>query len=102
MGGVDAIAFTGGIGENSALIRQHIAQRFDFLGAALNEDLNNDAIVTTKSAIAEISNASSVVKLFVIAADEEVAIADSVNQKLKANESEDLKKVKIHVLRTWI
>ncbi len=102
MGGVDAIAFTGGIGENSALIRQHIAQRFDFLGAALNEDLNNDAIVTTKSAIAEISNASSVVKLFVIAADEEVAIADSVNQKLKANESEGLKKVKIHVLRTWI
>ena len=33
MGGVDVIVFTGGIGENSALIRHQIAQRFDYLSA---------------------------------------------------------------------
>lgn len=35
MGGVDAIAFTGGVGENSATIRQACLERLDFLGAAI-------------------------------------------------------------------
>ena len=43
MGGVDAIAFTGGIGENSALIRHRCLQRLGFLGARLDEDRNRDA-----------------------------------------------------------
>jgi acetate kinase len=34
MGGVDAIAFTGGVGENSATIRQACLERLGFLGAA--------------------------------------------------------------------
>jgi acetate kinase len=34
MGGVDAIAFTGGVGENSATIRQACLKRLEFLGAA--------------------------------------------------------------------
>ena len=37
MGGVDAIAFTGGVGENSATIRQACLERLEFLGAALDE-----------------------------------------------------------------
>jgi acetate kinase len=35
MGGVDAIGFTGGVGENSASIRQACVQRLEFLGAAI-------------------------------------------------------------------
>ena len=35
MGGVDAIAFTGGVGENSAAIRQACLERLEFLGAAI-------------------------------------------------------------------
>jgi acetate kinase len=35
MGGVDAIAFTGGVGENSAEIRQACVERLDFLGARI-------------------------------------------------------------------
>jgi acetate kinase len=35
MGGVDAIAFTGGVGENSAGIRQACVQRLEFLGAKI-------------------------------------------------------------------
>ena len=35
MGGVDAIAFTGGVGENSATIRQACLERLEFLGAAI-------------------------------------------------------------------
>ena len=35
MGGVDAIAFTGGVGENSATIRQACLERLEFLGATI-------------------------------------------------------------------
>lgn len=42
MGGVDAIVFTGGIGENSSYIRHRATQRLDFLGAILDEDKNRD------------------------------------------------------------
>jgi acetate kinase len=35
MGGVDAIAFTGGVGENSASVRQACLERLEFLGAAI-------------------------------------------------------------------
>src|SRR5262245_32086437 len=35
MGGVDAIAFTGGVGENSAAIRQACLERLEFLGAKI-------------------------------------------------------------------
>jgi acetate kinase len=35
MGGVDAIAFTGGVGENSASIRRACLERLEFLGAAI-------------------------------------------------------------------
>jgi acetate kinase len=35
MGGVDAIAFTGGVGENSAAVRQACLERLEFLGAAI-------------------------------------------------------------------
>ena len=45
MGGVDAIAFTGGVGEHSALVRHRCLQRLGFLGAMLDEDRNRDARV---------------------------------------------------------
>lgn len=42
MGGVDAIVFTGGIGENSNYIRHRACQRLDFLGAVIDEDKNRE------------------------------------------------------------
>lgn len=81
MGGVDAIVFTGGIGENSAFIRHRIAQRFDYLGASLDEDRNRDAKLNNNNKrMIEISTDTSRVKLMVIATDEEVAIAQSVEK----------------------
>jgi acetate kinase len=43
MGGVDAVVLTGGIGENSASMRQRVLQRFEFLGLVLDEDRNAKA-----------------------------------------------------------
>lgn len=74
MGGVDAIAFTGGVGENSALIRHRSLQRLEFLGAVLDEDRNRDARLDHDS-ICDVSAAESRVRLMVVRADEEMAMA---------------------------
>ena len=75
MGGVDAIVFTAGIGENSAPMRQRVAQRLDFLGARLDEDRNRDARVDQAAPVAEISAPNSRCRLLVVRTDEAHAIA---------------------------
>ena len=75
MGGVDAIVFTAGIGENSALMRHRIAQRFGFLGARFDEDRNRDCRVSAHTPVYDISEHNSRVRLLVIATDEEAAMA---------------------------
>ncbi len=75
MGGVDAIVFTGGIGENSALVRQHAASRLDFLGARLDEVRNRDAQVDDEEPIAELSADNSRVRILAVHTDEQHQIA---------------------------
>lgn len=75
MGGVDVIAFTGGIGEHSAVIRHRIAQRLEFLGALLDEDLNRDVRLTSRLPVQEISAPHSRTRIVVVQADEEAAMA---------------------------
>jgi acetate kinase len=83
MGGVDVIAFTGGIGENSALVRHRCTQRLDFLGAALDEDRNRDVKLTAEQPLAEISEPHSRVRILVVRADEELSIAREASELLK-------------------
>jgi acetate kinase len=75
LGGVDAILFTAGIGENSAVVRHHVARNLGFLGAHLDEDLNRDARVTRAQPAVRISTDVSRAHLLVVATDEEHAIA---------------------------
>ena len=76
MGGVDAIVFTAGIGQNSPDIRHRVAQRLDFLGARLDEDRNRDAKVDQATPVFDISEPTARVKLLVVATDEARAIAE--------------------------
>ncbi len=73
LGGTDAIAFTGGIGENSALTRQEIVDRLQVLGVELDPSLNDvrgeERLISTKK---------SKIKCFIIPTDEEVMIARDV------------------------
>lgn len=75
MGGVDAIVFTGGIGENSPVIRHRASQRLDFLGAIINEDKNTAIKLSDTNAVAEFSMQHSRVKLLAVRTDEQLAIA---------------------------
>ena len=70
MGGVDAICFTAGVGENSGFTRKLICQRLGFIGATLNEEANK---VRGKEQI--ISGDDSKVTLMVVPTNEELAIA---------------------------
>jgi acetate kinase len=85
MGGVDAIAFTGGVGENSAGVRQACLERLEFLGAALDEKGNRGARVADEtSGVCEISGSESRVRLLVVRADEEMAMAVETVALLKS------------------
>ena len=75
MGGVDAIVFTGGIGENSAVIRHRVTSRLTYMGAILSEDRNQAARLTPDAPVAEVSMNHSRVKLFAARTDEQYAIA---------------------------
>ncbi len=89
MGGVDAIVFTGGIGENSSIIRHRVLQRLDFLGAVIHEDKNRDLDMSPSAPVEDISASHSRCKLLVVATDEQYAIAQQaaklIAQKNKVN-----------------
>ena len=70
MGGVDAIIFTAGVGENSADQRMAIASGLEFMGVKMDAEANN---VRGKEAV--ISAADSKVKVLLIPTNEELMIA---------------------------
>lgn len=71
--GVDAIAFTGGIGENSSLTRQQIIERLSVLGVKLDQELNK-----VRGEEKLISTSDSKIKCYVIPTNEEIMIARDV------------------------
>jgi acetate kinase len=74
LGGVDAIVFTAGGGENSFLHRQKICEGLEYLGIKLSSQRNKRAVGGKKET--EISSARSRVKVFVIPTNEELMIAE--------------------------
>ncbi len=70
LGGVDAIVFTAGVGENGSIVRKLVVERLAYLGIKLNEENNNKRGQTL-----EISTPDSKVRVFVIPTDEELMIA---------------------------
>ncbi|MBP7434134.1 acetate kinase [bacterium] len=71
MGGVDAIVFTGGIGENVWEVREDSLKGLEFMGVKINSELNK----TIFSKETDISAADSKVKVFIIPTNEELVIA---------------------------
>ena len=71
MGGVDTIVFTGGIGENSSMVRDQVLSEMEFLGIQLDDSLNR----AEEKGEREINKKESKVKVFVIPTNEELVIA---------------------------
>lgn len=72
MNGVDAIVFTGGIGENGFWLRSKICSYLGYMGVHINEALNQ---ATIKGAEAELTDPEDKVRVFILATDEELTIA---------------------------
>ena len=70
MGGVDAVVFTAGVGENDIGVRAEVCQGLEFLGLKLDEQANN---VRGKEAV--LSTADSKVKVLLVPTNEELMIA---------------------------
>ena len=72
MDGVDAIVFTGGIGENTIDLRADVCKNLSYLGVELDEAANE---IMRRGKEGEISTANSKVKVYVLPTTEELVIA---------------------------
>lgn len=70
LGGVDAIVFTAGVGENSKFLREKLLERLGYLGIEVDDEANSKRGVEI-----EISKPGSKVKAYVIPTNEELVIA---------------------------
>jgi acetate kinase len=79
-GGLDVLAFTGGVGENSPTVRRMAVQRLDFLGAAIDEGDNGTANGDT-----DITAPEAAVRTVVIAAREDLQITHETRHLLESS-----------------
>ena len=90
LGGLDVLAFTGGVGENSVAVRSEAAAGLGFLGVRLDAGRNAAAAGggPAGGGDSEIGQAGAPVRSFVIAAREDIEIADQVRAVLGADGDE--------------
>lgn len=77
--GVDAVVFTGGIGENESFVRHDVCKGLQYMGIDINEPMNEDS--NGKDAV--ISTQNSRVKVVVACTDEELVIASDTFRLLR-------------------
>lgn len=80
MGGVDAICFTAGIGENSDLIREKVCHGLEFMGIELDTERNRVRELGNR----EISKKDSRTKIYIIPTNEELVIAKDTYNLVKS------------------
>ena len=83
MGGVDAISFAGGIGENSALVRRRALEGLEFLGVSLDQARNETAMPDC-----ELTADGSRARIFCIATNEEIVVARKAKSYLESRQSQ--------------
>jgi acetate kinase len=77
LGGLDALVFTGGVGENAPAVRERAADDLAFLGVAVDEARNGE-----DGEDREIGASGAAVRTFVISAREDLEIAHEVRDVL--------------------
>lgn len=81
MGGLDAIVFTGGIGENNPQYRDRVCDQLKFMGVEINYEINDKL---KRGPEGEISTPNSKVKVYVICTNEELMIARDTKEIVEA------------------
>jgi acetate kinase len=83
LGGLDALVFTGGVGENAPAVRAAAAAGLGFLGVALDAGRNDAAVGGGAAPRADITAAGSAVRALVVAAREDLEVARGVRARLR-------------------
>ena len=83
MGGLDAVVFTAGIGENTASIRKRALEGLEFLGIEIDADVNEKTF--GRNGVTELSTKNSKVKVYMIPTNEELVIASDTEEIVKAS-----------------
>ena len=78
LGGLDVLVFTAGVGENAVLVREKACADWDFLGLQLDLDKNNLSPKDT-----DIATTDSAVRILVVQAQEDWAIATECWQRMR-------------------
>ncbi len=82
MGGLDAIVFTAGIGENTASIRARALNGLEFLGVDYDKEINDRTF--GRSGVTKLSTDKSRVQIYMIPTNEELVIARDTEELVKA------------------
>ena len=82
MGGLDAIVFTAGIGENDWEMRESVCSQLGYFGVEF--DAEHNANLPRPLTATEISKPTSKVKVFMIPTNEELVIASDTERIVKA------------------
>jgi len=82
MGGLDAVVFTAGIGENDPVVREQSVAGLEFLGLHLDRERNEDS--SLRGQAAEVATEDSPARILVIPTDEELLIARDTAQIVAA------------------
>ena len=72
MGGLDCVAFTGGIGEHTEIVREKVMSGLEFLGIDFDFEKNNNV---PRGEITKLSKPNSKVAVYIIPTNEELVIA---------------------------
>jgi len=94
LGGLEALLFTGGIGENSPEIRSRVCQGLDVFGIRICDDINRKTSAR-RGEVVDISEPDSRIRILVVPADEERMIAretiHALGRYVPSNEMERLR-----------
>jgi acetate kinase len=86
LGSIDAIIFTGGIGENAADVRARVCQGLEHLGIMLYSSKNRD-IRALRGEVLDIAEPGSKIKILIIPAEEERMIARETLHAIERDKS---------------
>jgi acetate kinase len=78
MGGIDAVVFTAGIGENNSKIREMVCEDLEFIGISIDSDKNK-----TRGQEIDVSTEHAKVRTLVIPTNEELAIAKETKKLIE-------------------
>jgi len=78
LGGIDALVFTGGIGENSGKVRAAVCDALVYMGVVLDAEKNQTANARGSGGVVDIASSRAPTRVLVVATDEERMIAREV------------------------